>query len=46
MRKAVGIAILGMTLGMFLMLLVRDRLVGLILIIILGMAGYVCTFDC
>lgn len=46
MRKAIGVAIFFMALGIFVMLLVRDRFVGLILIAVLCLAGYACVFDC
>ena len=46
MRKIAGIGILCMAFGMFLMLLVRDRLVGLLLILVLAAAGYFCLTEC
>lgn len=45
MRKMAGIGILCIALGMFLMLLVRDRMAGFLLIVILSAAGYFCLCD-
>ena len=45
MRKIVGIGILCIALGMLLMLLVRDRLAGFLVMAILSAAGYFCLSD-
>lgn len=46
MRKVAGVGILGIALGMFLMFLIRDRLAGLVFIVVLSAAGYFCICDC
>lgn len=45
MRKVAGIGIMGVVTGIFLMILIRDRLVGLVLMAVLGAAGYFCICD-
>lgn len=45
MRKVAGVGILGIALGMFLMFLIRDRLAGLVFIVVLSVAGYFCICD-
>lgn len=46
MRRALGMGIFFMALGIFIMLLVRDRLAGIILIGVLLLAAYACICDC
>lgn len=45
MRKMVGIGILGIAFGMFLMFLLRDRFLGFLFIVVLSVAGYFCVCE-
>lgn len=42
MKKIAGIGILCMAFGMLLMLLIRDRIVGFLVMAVLAAAGYFC----
>gem|GEM_PF-5899745 len=45
MRKIAGIGIFCMVLGMFLTLLIRDRLASFLVMVVLSVAGYFCISD-
>ena len=45
MRKIAGVGIFCIVFGMFLGLLVRDRLASFLIMAVLGIAGYFCISD-
>ncbi len=45
MRKIIGLGILCMALGLFVALLVRDRIAIFFVMLVLSLAGYACLRD-
>ena len=45
MRRIAGVGMICISLGMFLQLLIRDRLAGFLVMVILALAGWLCFSD-
>ena len=45
MRKIIGAGMLCIAVGMFLMLLIRDRMAGFLVLLLLGIAGFFNLYE-